>query len=451
MRLQFLGATGTVTGSKYLLEAHGKRLLIDCGLFQGLKELRLRNWASLPIDPRSIDAVILTHAHLDHSGYIPLLVKNGFKGNIYCSHATYDLCRILLPDSGFLQEDDARRANKYSYSKHKPALALYTEADAQHSLEQFVPLNYQQKYHIANKIFFKLKPAGHILGVSFVRIDDGNTSVTFSGDVGRLNDPVMFKPEPLEESDYIVVESTYGNRLHDPEGVQNEIAEIINKTSHRGGSILIPSFAVGRAQSILYYIFKLQKSNRIPNLPVYVDSPMATSATEIFEKYHIEHKLNPKETKAVCDIAHYVQDKEESKRVSASAMPSIIISASGMATGGRVLHHLKTMLGNHRNTILFAGYQAEGTRGKDLVQGAKTIRIHGQDYKVKADIACLDNASAHADYQELITWLRTHHGAPKQIFVTHGEPDSATAMREHIERELMWQAVLPGYLETYNL
>ncbi len=451
MKIQFLGATGTVTGSKYLLESRGKKILIDCGLFQGLKELRLRNWSSLPVDPRSIDAVILTHAHLDHSGYIPLLVRNGFKGRIYCSPATKELCQLLLPDSGFIQEDDARRANKYSYSKHKPALALYTEEDANRSLEHFTTLEFDKTYHIDEKIFFKFRPAGHILGAAFVRIDDGNTSITFSGDVGRQDDPIMFKPAKLEDSDYIVVESTYGNRLHDSASLLDEIAEIVNKTSKRGGSVLIPSFAVGRAQSILYYIFKLKRSGRIPDLPVYVDSPMATSATEIFNKYHLEHKLNPKETQAVCDGAHYVKDREESKRVSASAMPSIIISASGMATGGRVLHHLKTMIGDYRNTILFAGFQAEGTRGRDLVLGAKTIRMHGEDFKVKAEIHCLDSASAHADYQEVLTWLRTMPGAPKQIFVTHGEPSSAAAMCEHIDRELMWKAVVPEYLSSYNL
>ncbi len=451
MKLQFLGATGTVTGSKYLLESSGKRILIDCGLFQGLKELRLRNWSSLPIDPRSIDAVILTHAHLDHSGYIPLLVKNGFKGHIYCTHATLELCKLLLPDSGFLQEDDARRANKYSYSKHKPALALYTEEDANRSLEQFVAMDFNKVYHLNDNLSFKFRPAGHILGAAFVRIEDVNTSITFSGDLGRQNDPVMFKPEPLEDSDYIVVESTYGNRVHDSESLLNEITELINKTSKRGGSVLIPSFAVGRAQSILYYIFKLKRSGRIADLPVYIDSPMATSATEIFNKYHLEHKLNPKETQAVCDGAHYVQNREESMRVTASAMPSIIISASGMATGGRVLHHLKTMVGDYRNTILFAGYQAEGTRGRNLVEGAKTVRIHGEDFKVKAEIDCLDNASAHADYQEILTWLRTMPSAPKQVFVTHGEPESAIAMRDHIDQELMWKAIVPEYLSTYQL
>ncbi len=451
MKIKFLGATQSVTGSKTLVEAHGKRVLVDCGLFQGLKELRLMNWASLPVDPRSIDAVLLTHAHLDHSGYIPLLVKNGFRGTIYCSHATFDLCKILLPDSGFLQEDDARRANKYSYSKHKPALALYTEADAQRSLEYFVPVDFDKTYHLDQKLFFKFRPAGHILGAAFIRVDDKQTSISFSGDIGRLNDPVMFKPASLEDSDYIVVESTYGDRLHDDSKLLDEIADIVNKTAHRGGSVLIPSFAVGRTQSILYYLYKLKRSNRIPNLPVYVDSPMATSATEVFEKYHLEHKLNPKETKAVCEMAIYTQNKEDSKRISAPAMPSVIVSASGMATGGRVLHHLKTMLGNHKNSILFAGFQALGTRGRDLVSGAKAIKIHGEEFKVKADVYCLDNASAHADYKELLSWLRTFPGAPRKIFVNHGEPEARIAMKQHIEEELMWQVELPDYLITYDL
>ncbi len=451
MKLSFLGATQTVTGSKYLLESRGKRILIDCGLFQGLKELRLRNWSSLPIDPRSIDAVILTHAHLDHSGYLPLLVKNGFRGNIYCTAATRDLCEILLVDSGFLQEEDARRANKYSYSKHKPALALYTEADAHRALEHFVALDFEKTYHIDNKIFFKFRPAGHILGAAFVRIDDTNTSITFSGDIGRQEDPLMFKPASLEDSDYVVVESTYGDRLHSQDKVEDELATIITESSRRGGSILIASFAVGRAQSILYYIHKLQSLKRIPELPVYLDSPMATSATELFCKYHLEHKLNAKESREVCDTASYIQNKEESKRISNPSLPSIIISASGMATGGRILHHLKTMLPNHRNSIVFAGFQAAGTRGRDLVEGAKEIRIHGENYKVRAKIHCLDSASAHADYKELLVWLRTFPGAPKQTFITHGEESASAALQEQIETEFAWHCTVPKYLSSYEL
>ena len=451
MKITFLGATGSVTGSKYLLEARGRKILIDCGLFQGLKELRLRNRASLPVDPRTIDAVLLTHAHLDHSGYLPLLVKNGFKGPIYCTEATADLCSILLPDSGHIQEEDARRANKYGYSKHKPALPLYTKEDAEIALKQFKALEFTKRYHIDNKVFFSFQSIGHILGASYIRIDDGSSSITFSGDVGRLNDPIMARPTALLETDYLVMESTYGDRLHEKQDFQEQIGNIINETTSKGGSVIIPAFAVGRAQSILYHINQLKQKNLISDIPVYLDSPMSVSATKLLCKHRKLHRLKEEECMGVCEVARYVQSVEESKKIDSSVYPSIIISASGMASGGRVLHHMKVFLKDHRSTILFAGFQAAGTRGKALIEGAKTVKIHGENFPVKARIENLSGASAHADYEELLTWLKTLKSRPNKVFITHGEEEASLAMGDKIREEFGWDVYLPEYLQAESL
>lgn len=451
MKISFLGATKTVTGSKYLVETRGRKILIDCGLFQGLKELRLRNWDSMPFDPKEIDAVILTHAHLDHSGYLPLLVRKGFSGPIYATSATHDLCKILLPDSGHIQESDARRANKYGYSKHNPALALYTEEDAMNALQQFKSLEFDKDYHIDGKIVFSFHSAGHILGASFVRIDDEETSVIFSGDIGRMHDPLMKAPSPLLQADNLVIESTYGDRLHEKNDLQKDFAEIVNKTSARGGSVLVPAFAVGRAQLILYYVHELKKKKLIPDLPVYLDSPMSVDATELFCKHGNLHRLGNEECEKVFSVAEYIRSVEESKAIDASAFPSIIISASGMASGGRVLHHMKVMLKNHRNTILFAGFQAAGTRGRDMINGAKNIKIHGDYFPVKAEIANLDGASAHADYEEILQWLKSFPGKPQQVFVTHGEEESAQAMASKIKQRYGWDTLVPEYLQEVTL
>lgn len=451
MKLSFLGATGTVTGSKYLIETRGKRILIDCGLFQGLKQLRLRNWASLPIDPRDVDAVILTHAHLDHSGYLPLFVRKGFTGPIYCTQATHDLCSILLPDSGHIQEEDANRANRYGYTKHKPALPLYSEEDAYKALEQFKPLEFSKDYHIDKKIYFRFEPVGHILGASYVRIDDESCSITFSGDVGRQQDPIMYKPSPLLDADYLVVESTYGDRLHETSDMQGELGRIINETSAKGGSVIIPAFAVGRAQAILYHIYKLKQHKLIADLPVYLDSPMSIKATDVFCKNNDLHHLSADEAYKVCQVARQVSSVEESKKIDHESYPSIIVSASGMATGGRVLHHLKVFLKDHRNTVLFAGFQASETRGRKMIEGAKTIKIHGEDIPVKARIASLAGASAHADYKEMITWLKTLKHRPSKVFVTHGEEEASIAFAGKLRAEFGWDVEVPDYLDKVHL
>lgn len=447
MQLTFMGATGTVTGSKYLLGANSKKILIDCGLFQGYKELRLRNWSSLPINPDKIAAVILTHAHIDHSGYIPLLVKNGFTGRIYSSPATKDLCEILLRDSGYLQEEEARFSNEQGYSKHHPALPLYTQEDAERSLHYFHTVKFGVEYQLDDELSFQLTHSGHILGSSFVSIQHHNCSLLFSGDLGRPHDPVMIPPTMVQSVDYLVLESTYGNRLHEAINPIDQLGEIINKTAKRGGSVIIPAFAVGRAQSILYFIYQLKKANKIPDIPVFLDSPMALSATKIFCHYTNEHKLSKQQCYDICAGATYINTVEESKAIDNYQYPIIIISASGMATGGRVLHHIKQFGQDYRNTILFTGYQAGGTRGARMTSGESEVKIHGQMIPIRAEVIELNNTSAHADYQEILGWLKKFTRPPIKTFITHGEPEAAKFLKNTIEKELGWECNIPVYLQ----
>lgn len=445
-----MGATHTVTGSKYLLEEADTRIMIDCGLFQGYKELRLRNWDRLPVDPASIDAIILTHAHIDHTGYIPLIVKNGFRGKIYCSSATYDLCSILLPDSGFLHEEDARRANQYGYTKHHPALPLYTEKDARDSLKQFQVVGYGTPHQIGD-FTYTLSRSGHILGSSFITISNGHRTLTFSGDLGRPHTAIMRNPAKLTHTDYLVLESTYGDRLHDRADPQEMMGKIINETVAKGGSVIIPSFAVGRAQTILYYLYKLKQSNSIPDIPIYLDSPMAINATKLLCKHDKDHHLSEQVCEDVCSVAKYTRTVQESKTIEASNVPCIIISASGMATGGRILHHLKAYITNHRNTILFTGYQAGGTRGDRIVRGEKEIKIHGDMFPVRARIENLSMLSAHADYEEILQWLSHFEKPPIKVFLTHGEEQSALSLKEKIESRFGWNVVIPTYMQSEEL
>ena len=457
MELTFLGATGTVTGSKYLLTSKtesgaSKRILIDCGLFQGLKQLRLRNWAVLPINPKNIHAVILTHAHMDHSGYLPLLVKNGFSGKVYCSEATRDLCEVLLLDSAHLQEEEARYANKGGFSKHNPALPLYTQEDAQNALALLTPVDYEKDIDLGDGLILKLFPSGHILGSAFVRIHNKKTSILFSGDIGRPHDILMKAPATIKQADYLVVESTYGNRLHDQTDPKVKLAEVINQTVQRKGVVVIPVFAVGRAQELLYYIHLLKSSGAIDNnIPVYLNSPMAVDATAIFNHFKSEHRLTPEQSYALCHTAHMVNSIEASKQLNETKGPMIILSASGMATGGRVVHHLKAFAPNPNNTILFAGFQAAGTRGAAMLDGVESIKIHGEYVPVRAKVELISNLSAHADFSEIIAWLGGFQSPPKKTFITHGEPVAADAMRLHIEEQLHWRVTVPDYLETVTL
>lgn len=455
MKLTFLGATGTVTGSKYLLEHEGQRILIDCGLFQGYKSLRLKNWQPLPFSTSSLSAILLTHAHIDHSGYIPKLAKSGFHGPVYCSPATADLCKILLPDSGHIQEEDAARANRYGYSKHHPALPLYTEKEARDCLGQLKSVRFGEQ-QVIGALRFSFFHAGHILGAAFLRIEsDSGVSVLFSGDIGRPADPLMRAPAQIQPADYLVVESTYGNRVHDKTDPQQQLGDLISQAVSRGGSVIIPAFAVGRAQLILYYLYQLREAGVIsPKLPIYLDSPMAINASELMHQYGADHRLSRDTCEAVCRVARYTRSVEESKAIYGDArhqVPKIVISASGMATGGRILHHFKQTIADARNVVIMAGYQAGGTRGDRLLKGEKTIKIHGEILPVRAQIASLCNLSAHADSEEIMTWLKPHPHVPRKVFVVHGEQAAAENLRSLIAKNLNWPCVVPNYQDQFEL
>jgi len=451
MKITFLGATGTVTGSKYLIESGTHRALVDCGLFQGLKQLRLKNWKPLPVDPARIDVVVLTHAHIDHTGYLPLLVKNGFSGKVYCSHATKDLCEILLPDSAHLQEEEARYANMRGFSKHHPALPLYTQEDAERALEMLVPVEFDEDVQIAQGLSARFLPSGHILGASMIMLRDADRSILFSGDMGRPNDPLMLPPAIIKQADYLVLESTYGDRLHDNIDPEIKLAEIINRTYQRGGVLVVPVFAVGRAQELLYFIQSLKTKRMIPDMPVYLNSPMAVDATEIFMQHADKHKLSKAACKLLANSARMVNSVEESRSLNEIRHPVIILSASGMASGGRVVHHIKAFGPDPRNTILFAGYQAAGTRGAAMLGGAESVKIHGEYVPINAEVDFISNLSAHADYSEMLDWLGHFEQAPIKTFLTHGEPVAADTFRRHIEEKLAWDVVVPEYLETIEL
>jgi metallo-beta-lactamase family protein len=451
MDLQFLGATGTVTGSKYLLRHAGASVLVDCGLFQGYKQLRLRNWAPFPVKPSTIDAVILTHAHIDHSGYLPVLARNGFRGRVYCTHATRELCGILLPDSGHLQEEEAAYANRHGFSRHRPALPLYTRDDAEKCLRLFHPVDSHHAWKPAQGLHATLSSSGHMLGSSFVRMDDGHRSILFSGDLGRPDDFVLPPPEAPPQADFLVMESTYGDRLHRRDDVLADLAALINRTAARGGVVLIPSFAVGRAQSLMYCIQVLKDRKTIPALPVFLDSPMAANATAIYQRFPREHKLASGIADAMFRNTQIIGTPDESRALGSKHVPMVIISASGMATGGRVVHHLKALAPDRRNTVLFAGYQAGGTRGAALVAGARTVRIHGEDVPVRAEVAVLEQLSAHADAEEIVGWMRGFQRPPRQTFITHGEPAASDALRQRIERELGWVCSVPEHFQTIPL
>ena len=443
MKLAFLGAAGTVTGSKSLVTHDDKQLLVDCGLFQGYKNLRSMNWEDFPFDPRLLDAVVLTHAHLDHSGALPLLVKRGFTGPVFATPSTIDVCGVLLPDSGRLQEEDAEYANRRQRSKHTPALPLYTEEDANRALRQLKPLPFEQPSDSIAGMRLRLRPAGHILGASSVELTAGDTTVLFSGDLGRPDDPIMRAPAPIARADYIVAESTYGDRLHDASNAELLLGQVIQRTAARGGIVVIPAFAVGRAQSLLYAIYRLKQRSEIPDLPIYLNSPMAIDMTDIYHRHRAEHRLSAEECAGMMAVATMVRTTEESRALVARRQPAVIVSASGMATGGRVLHHLKALAPDPRNSIVFAGFQAGGTRGARIVAGERSIRIHGEDVAVNAEVVSLPGMSAHADAQQIVQWLKTVPKPPRGIFLNHGEPAPADALRQRIERELGWSATVP--------
>lgn len=451
MRLTFLGAAGTVTGSKYLLEHGGRRVLVDCGLFQGLKQLRLRNWDAFPLPARQVDAVVLTHAHIDHSGYLPALAKQGFHGPVFATDSTRDLCALLLPDSGHLQEEDAEYANRHGFSKHHPALPLYTEEDGRRALRLFRTHEWGEPFEPIPGVQMRFSRAGHILGASSVHVAWDGGSLLFSGDLGREEDLLMLPPEPPPAADHVVLESTYGDRTHEEEDPEAALGEVIRRTSARGGIVVVPAFAVGRAQALMYLIARLKQAQRIPDLPVFLNSPMAADATEIFHRHHGEHRLDAAECRRMCEAARIVNSVEESQSLNALRYPAVIISASGMATGGRVVHHLKAMAPDRRNTILLAGYQAAGTRGAAIAGGAREVKIHGEHVPVRAEVVMLGAMSAHADRGELLRWIARLPRPPRQLFITHGEPVAADSLRQAIEEVHGWPCIVPEHRQAVDL
>lgn len=442
--LTFLGGAGTVTGSRHLLQLGGRKVLVDCGLFQGLKALRLKNWAEFPVDPAGIDAVVLTHAHLDHSGYLPKLVREGFQGPIFCTSASADLCELLLLDSAKIQESDAEFANRHGFSKHKPALPLYGKRDALRALEQLRAIDFDTPTDLGHGANLLFRRAGHILGAASVQLRWGGKTFVFSGDIGRYDDPLMHDPVSVAQADYLLMESTYGDRQHAQVAPADALLEAIQRTTARGGTVIIPAFAVGRAQELLYLCWRLKQAGRLPLTPVYLDSPMAINASGMLERHPHDHRLSPDECRAAMASATYVQDVEESKALSHNGMPKVIISASGMATGGRVLHHIKAYGPDPKNTILFAGFQAAGTRGEALINGAREVKIHGGFVPVRAEIDNLPMLSAHADANEILRWLGGFERPPKKTFIVHGEAGASLALRERIEQELGWSCVIPA-------
>ena len=479
--ITFLGAAQTVTGSKYVLDTGAAKILVDAGLFQGLKQLRERNWQDLPVPAREIDAIVLTHAHLDHCGYLPRLVSQGFRGRVFCTAGTKDLCRLVLPDSGRIQEEDAANANRHRYSKHEVALPLYTEADALNAVSLLQPVGYDRPVPVAAGIEVDFISAGHLLGSAYARVRVAGQTILFGGDLGRFGRPVLPDPTMIEHADHLLVESTYGNRVHDADDDGETLAQLIRTTADRGGKMIVPAFAIGRVEELLYWIKRLEEEKRIPVLPVFVDSPMAVDALARYsERVHeLDPELHPEQADEVAPhgpAAHEPREvrrrqarqerevcvfctqrfrtigsAQESKELTASKMPSIVISASGMATGGRVLHHLKAALPNPRNTVVFAGYQAEGTRGRHLVDGQSAVKIHGQMVPVQAQIAKLDSLSAHADANEILHWLRGFKAPPKRTFLVHGEPPAMQALQARIVAELNWNVHAPVWLEKVDL
>jgi metallo-beta-lactamase family protein len=457
--LTFLGAAGTVTGSKHLLDLGDHRVLIDCGLFQGLKELRLRNWAALPVDASSIDAVVLTHAHLDHCGYLPRLVAQGFKGRIFCTPGTRELCTLVLPDSAHLQEEDARRANRRGYTKHAPALPLYTSLDAARTLTRLQPVGYDRPVPVVPGVEVEFVNAGHLLGSAYAKLHVGGRTILFGGDLGRYNRPVLPDPQPVSAADVLLVESTYGDRAHPPDDDGAALAAIINDAAKRGGKVIVPSFAIGRTEEVIYWIKRLEEQKRIPVLPVYVDSPMAAGALQFYAERlnELDPELNHGNAGQRQVGVFYttrmriVETVEQSKGVMQSAEPSIVIAASGMATGGRVLHHLAAGLPDPRNTVMFVGFQAAGTRGRLLCDGAKQIKMLGEVVSVAARIERVDSMSAHADANEILRWLKGFTKPPQTTYIVHGEPPAAEALAKRIQTELQWSTHVAKHFERVDL
>lgn len=462
-KLTFLGAAGCVTGSKYLVEAAGKKLLVDCGLFQGLEDLKERNWKPLPVDPKTIDYLVLTHAHLDHTGWLPVLVRDGYNKTIFANPATIELTGLLLKDSGHLQEEETADAQKHKWSKHPDPQALYTSADIDPVLRLLKPMPRSGGFDVSPEFHFESYDAGHILGSSSLELtitENGKKSVVvFSGDIGRYSDPILNVPSTpgSKQLDLVLCESTYGDREHEAGDPLQLLGDIINRVVKRGGSIVIPAFAVGRVQTFMYYLHELENLQRIPKVPVYVDSPMALDTTDLYLKYQEDHNAafdrdekNGADPLSVREF-HLARSVEESKQINNVKTPCIIISASGMLTGGRVLHHLLHRLGDKRNCVILGGFQAQGTRGRALEDGAKTLNLFGKTVPVLAEIVIMGQFSAHAGKSELLRWLTGLQASPKQVYLTHGEPQAAQSLQQAVTQNFKWKAAVARYLDTVEI
>jgi len=450
VNITFLGGTGTVTGSKYLVQHDGKQLLVDCGLFQGYKQLRLRNWNPMPLEAVDVDAVLLTHAHLDHSGYLPLLYRQGYRGRVHATPATCDLCAILLPDSGHIQEEDAAFVNRHGYTKHEPAMPLYGKHDALQSLQLLKPEREGISFSPLPGWKATFSHAGHILGAASILLEVADRRILFSGDVGRPDDLIMKAPDLPPDADTVLIESTYGNREHPKEDVLAELAPALKRVAARGGVAVVPVFAVGRAQALLHAIALLKERGDIPHgLPVFLDSPMAVHTTELLPRHPDAHRLDAQALSTLKHAATMVETPEQSKALAKRHGPMVILSASGMATGGRVLHHLVHYLPDHRNMVILTGYQAPGTRGATLANGSGVVRIHGQDVAVNAEVVQLQSSSAHADASQLVDWLRHMKNPPDQVYVVHGDPEASDALRQRIAHDINYRAVVPEHGSTW--
>jgi metallo-beta-lactamase family protein len=450
-RLTFLGATETVTGSKYLIETANYKLLVDCGLFQGYKSLRLRNWEEFPFNPAELDAIVLTHAHLDHSGLIPAIVRRGFRGKIYMTKGTFELCNILWADSAKIYEEDAERANRKQYTKHQPAKPLFELSDVERAIPLVQVVGFNQEKKLAENLSVTFLHAGHILGASQVVLKVSNKKIHFTGDLGRSADPLMLGPAPFEGADILITESTYGNTQHSEVNPEQELEETLNKVLKRGGTAVIPAFAVGRTQSLMLHIWRLMKQGKLPQVTMYLNSPMATSVSSLYHQHQEEHRVDPSEFDEMYSAARIVKDVGESKELNEREEPKIIIAASGMMEGGRVLHHVMKFGTDPKNAIIFTGYQAGGTRGRQLLDGAKSVRIFHVDVAVKAEIFFMDSMSAHMDANELINWLKETKTPPEMTYVTHGEIEATDRMRFRISDELGWKARAATFGEAIDV
>ncbi|ABK03426.1 metallo-beta-lactamase family protein [Arthrobacter sp. PvP102] len=450
-QLRFLGATDSVTGSRYLVEAAGKRILVDCGLFQGYKVLRDRNRIPFPVRPDSIDAILLTHAHLDHTGYVPALVRDGFNGPVYATEGTTELCTLLLPDSGHLQEEEAKYAYEHGSSRHSPPVPLYTAADAVRSLDSFREHGFDTPLELGGGIAATFLPAGHILGAAQIRLAVGQHSVHFTGDLGRTDDPLMFPPRGLGAADILVTESTYGNRKHSSLDPELQLGEIITRVAKKNGVIMIAAFAVGRAETLMLHLSRLRSKNAIPDIPVYLNSPMAIDASGMYQRHPDEHRLKQPEYEDMYKVAKMTRTVDDSKLLNLRGGPMVIISASGMLTGGRILHHIAEYGPDPKNAIILSGYQAGGTRGAALAAGVRQLRIYGEDVRIRAEVIQMESLSAHADSDGLIEWMRAAAREPRMTYITHGEPEASDALRIRIKRELGWRVRVPEYLEGISL